>query len=85
MNEPHNTCGIYKSAHTWGETTNLTSNGASKRRQDNFPGNKNLGQIATPIDFIASNESEKLITRVILTLEMAKAFSTLKAQSKKSF
>jgi hypothetical protein len=46
-------------------------NGASKRRQDNFVGNKNLGQITILIDFIASIRLEKHITKVILTSKMA--------------
>jgi hypothetical protein len=74
----------YTSPHTHGgETTNLRSNRARGRRWDNFTGNKNLGRVVVPINFIMSIGSKKHITRVVLALEMAQAFNTLKAQTKR--
>jgi hypothetical protein len=69
----------YTCLHTHGgETTSLTNNRARGRRWDNFIGNKNLGQITAPINFIVSIISKKHKTRVILSLEMAQTFSISK-------
>ncbi len=57
----------------------------NRKRRDNFASNRNLGRIIVLVDFITNTKSEKHRTRVVLALEMAKAFSTLKAQTKRVF
>ncbi len=54
-----------------------------RRRWDNFVGNRNLGQIIIPINFIASTELEKHRIIVILAPKMVQEFNILKAQTKR--
>ncbi len=76
--EPCNTYHTCTFIHRRGKNHKPYGNGVDKRIWNNLANNKNLWQVTTPINFIASTRSKKHRTRTILTMKMGQTLMHLK-------
>jgi hypothetical protein len=66
----------------WHLTIKFVSNYINKKTKNKLATMWKLNQVAIPSDFILRTRSNKLVTSIIFTSQVAQAFATLDTQSK---